>query len=162
MVPPQTGNAPPTRTTQRLSTYRAPRPICGCFAGNLRLDLDLLRDPDRRAAAKFDHRRKRGIARRLARALRNSRILMRQLIFAKLVDDAFQFAVHAVQLFALSGIMLLDHLFDRVVPGGVVILDDYEWANMYRTQKLAEDPWFDARRYRVTPLPTGQGFVIKR
>ncbi|MBX3673631.1 MAG: class I SAM-dependent methyltransferase [Burkholderiales bacterium] len=63
---------------------------------------------------------------------------------------------------AQAEIAALDHLFDRVVPGGVVILDDYEWANMYRTQKLAEDPWFDARRYRVTPLPTGQGFVIKR
>lgn len=59
-------------------------------------------------------------------------------------------------------IAALEHLFDRVVPGGVVIFDDYEWANMYRPQKLAEDAWFDARRYRVSPLPTGQGFVIKR
>ncbi|MEO9136499.1 MAG: TylF/MycF/NovP-related O-methyltransferase [Casimicrobiaceae bacterium] len=56
----------------------------------------------------------------------------------------------------------LDALFDRVVPGGIVILDDYEWAGLYRHQKLAEDPWFEARRYRVFPLPTGQGLVIKR
>lgn len=56
----------------------------------------------------------------------------------------------------------LDALFDRVVPGGFVILDDYEWAMAYRGQKLAEDPWFEARRYRVMPLPTGQGLVIKR
>ena len=49
-----------------------------------------------------------------------------------------------------------------MVPGGVLILDDYEWAGVYRPQKLAEDAWFDARHYRVMPLPTGQGLVIKR
>ena len=56
----------------------------------------------------------------------------------------------------------LEHLFDRVVPGGVIIFDDYEWAGRYRPQKLAEDPWLDARGYRATPLPTGQALVIKR
>lgn len=56
----------------------------------------------------------------------------------------------------------LDALFDRVVPGGIVILDDYEWGMAYRGQKLAEDPWFEARSYRVFPLPTGQGLVLKR
>ena len=56
----------------------------------------------------------------------------------------------------------LEHLFDRLVPAGMLILDDYEWAMAYRGQKLAEDPWFDARGYRVMPLPTGQGLVIKR
>lgn len=58
-------------------------------------------------------------------------------------------------------IAALDALFDRMVPGGVVILDDYEWS-LYRAQKLAEDPWFEARSYRVFPLPTGQGLVLKR
>jgi O-methyltransferase len=63
---------------------------------------------------------------------------------------------------APAEIAALDHLFDRMVPGGILILDDYEWAGIYRNQKLAEDVWFDARRYRVMPLPTGQGLVIKR
>jgi len=63
---------------------------------------------------------------------------------------------------APAEIAALDHLFDRMVPGGVLILDDYEWAGPYRVQKLAEDVWFDARQYRVMPLPTGQGLVIKR
>lgn len=57
---------------------------------------------------------------------------------------------------------VLEYLFDRVVPGGVVILDDYEWAGIYRPQKIAEDSWFDQRQYRVVPLPTGQGMLIKR
>lgn len=56
---------------------------------------------------------------------------------------------------------VLNALFDRVVSGGFIILDDYEWA-VYRKQKQAEDPWFDARDYRVFPFPTGQGLVIKR
>ena len=59
-------------------------------------------------------------------------------------------------------IAALEALFERVVPGGIVILDDYEWAGLYRNQKLTEDPWFEARQYRVIPLPTGQGIVIKR
>jgi hypothetical protein len=63
---------------------------------------------------------------------------------------------------APAEIAALAALFDRVVPGGIVILDDYEWAGPYRSQKLAEDAWFQARAYRVIPLPTGQGIVIKR
>jgi O-methyltransferase len=63
---------------------------------------------------------------------------------------------------APAEIAALEHLFDRMVPGGILILDDYEWAGEYRKQKLAEDVWFEAKRYRVMPLPTGQGLVIKR
>ena len=62
---------------------------------------------------------------------------------------------------APAEIATLDALFDRVVSGGIIILDDYEWSS-YRPQKLAEDPWFEARSYRVFPLPTGQGMVLKR
>lgn len=63
---------------------------------------------------------------------------------------------------APAEIAALEVLFDRMVPGGILILDDYEWAGVYRGQKLAEDPWFDSRKYRVMPLPTGQGLVIRR
>lgn len=63
---------------------------------------------------------------------------------------------------ASAELAVLDHLFDRVVPSGIIILDDYEWAMIYRGQKLAEDPWFEQRGYRVMPLPTGQGLVFKR
>jgi O-methyltransferase len=59
-------------------------------------------------------------------------------------------------------IAALEHLFDRVVSGGIIILDDYEWADVYRRQKQAEDPWFTQRGYRVFPLPTGQGLLLKR
>lgn len=54
----------------------------------------------------------------------------------------------------------LEMLFDRVVPGAIVILDDYGWQG-FRDQKLAEDPWLAAKGYRVLELPTGQGLVLK-
>jgi len=54
----------------------------------------------------------------------------------------------------------LEVLFDRMVPGAVLILDDYGWLG-YRAQKMAEDPWLDKRGYKVLELPTGQGMVIK-
>ncbi|MCF7770873.1 class I SAM-dependent methyltransferase [Achromobacter pulmonis] len=54
----------------------------------------------------------------------------------------------------------LETLFDRMVPGAVLILDDYGWL-AYRAQKEAEDPWFARRGYRVLELPTGQGLLIK-
>lgn len=59
-------------------------------------------------------------------------------------------------------IAVLDRLFDRMLSGGIVILDDYEWSGPYRDQKIKEDAWFEARHYRVFPLPTGQGLVLKR
>jgi len=54
----------------------------------------------------------------------------------------------------------LEVLFDRMVPGAVLVLDDYGWL-AYRAQKLAEDPWFEKRGYRILELPTGQGLLIK-
>ncbi|MDE2348857.1 MAG: hypothetical protein KGL92_10175 [Gammaproteobacteria bacterium] len=41
---------------------------------------------------------------------------------------------------APSEFAALEHLFDRVVLSGMIILDDYERAGVYMPQKLAEDP----------------------
>ncbi len=54
----------------------------------------------------------------------------------------------------------LEILFDRLSPGGILILDDYGWVG-YKAQKQAEDPWLAARGYQVLELPTGQGLVFK-
>lgn len=55
----------------------------------------------------------------------------------------------------------LEQLFHRVVPGGLVVLDDYGW-HQYREQKYVEDAFFGRVGYRVLELPTGQGLVVKR
>ena len=54
----------------------------------------------------------------------------------------------------------LEILFERMVPGAVLVLDDYGWL-AYRRQKIAEDNWFQKRGYQVIELPTGQGLLIK-
>jgi O-methyltransferase len=62
---------------------------------------------------------------------------------------------------AKAEIAALEVLFDRVVPGGVVLLDDYGWMAAHETQKM-EMAWFADRGYMVMEIPTGQGLVIKR
>jgi hypothetical protein len=54
----------------------------------------------------------------------------------------------------------LEALFDRVSPGGVIVLDDYGYHG-YRDQRDAERAWFAVRGYDVMELPTSQGLIIK-
>jgi O-methyltransferase len=61
---------------------------------------------------------------------------------------------------ARAEVAVLEQLFDRVVPGGVIVFDDYGWWQ-YRAQKSAEDEFMRARGYEILELPTGQGLVIK-
>lgn len=53
----------------------------------------------------------------------------------------------------------LNTLFARMVPGAVVILDDYGWI-LHRDQRLQEELFFQAQGRPVFELPTGQGLVI--
>jgi O-methyltransferase len=55
----------------------------------------------------------------------------------------------------------LERLFDRVVPGGIIVFDDYGW-DVFRAQRIAEDAFLTARGYSALELPTGQGMVVKR
>jgi len=52
-------------------------------------------------------------------------------------------------------------LFDCVVPGGIIVFDDYGFY-LFRRQKEAEDAFMAARGYHILELPTGQGLVVKR
>lgn len=61
---------------------------------------------------------------------------------------------------AKAEIGALDVLFDRMVPGALLVLDDFGW-RLYREQFLVETDWFAARGYSVLELPTGQGLVIR-
>lgn len=54
----------------------------------------------------------------------------------------------------------LERLFDRVLPCGVIVLDDYGWKVFHKQKKVA-DTFFETRNLRVMELPTGQGIVIK-
>lgn len=61
---------------------------------------------------------------------------------------------------AEAEIRALEFFWDRIVPGGSVVLDDYGW-QAYRNQKLLEDKFLASEGYSVLELPTGQGLVIK-
>ena len=54
----------------------------------------------------------------------------------------------------------LEILYERVVEGGQILLDDYGWLT-YREQKAAEDLFFGRYGVPVLELPTGQGLVVK-
>lgn len=54
----------------------------------------------------------------------------------------------------------LEVLFERLSPGGILILDDYGWL-VYHQQRALEEPWLRKHGYYVLELPTGQGMVIK-
>jgi hypothetical protein len=61
---------------------------------------------------------------------------------------------------AAAEVAALERLYDRLVVGGYLVLDDYGWY-AYRQQKAEEDPFFRSRGTTVLELPTGQGLVIK-
>jgi len=56
--------------------------------------------------------------------------------------------------------LALEHLFDKVTPGGVIVLDDFGWM-VNRNQMSAELAFMNERGHHVLELPTGQGIVIK-
>jgi O-methyltransferase len=55
----------------------------------------------------------------------------------------------------------LEVLWDRIVPGGVLVLDDFGWLAYWR-QRKAEVEWLGERDHFVLEMPTGQGLVIKQ
>jgi O-methyltransferase len=54
----------------------------------------------------------------------------------------------------------LQFFFDRIVPGGVVLLDDYA-GHGYEDTKLAVDQFFSGKNGVLFPLPTGQAIFFK-
>ena len=62
-----------------------------------------------------------------------------------------------------GGILLrkrLEYFWPKLVPGGIIILDDYGYGNN-QDQKWAHDTWAASKRIKILSLPTGQGLIIK-
>ncbi len=53
-----------------------------------------------------------------------------------------------------------EYFWDKIVPGGVIVIDDYGW-DWHLPQKEAFDEFAVQRSVKVLPLPTGQGLIIK-
>jgi hypothetical protein len=54
----------------------------------------------------------------------------------------------------------IEHFWDKLVPGAVILLDDYGW-RPYRKQKETLDEFAAGKRVEILTLPTGQGLIIK-
>lgn len=54
----------------------------------------------------------------------------------------------------------LEYAYPRLVPGAMVVLDDYGWPG-YEDQRAAIDAFFAGKDEDVLALPTGQGLVIR-
>ncbi len=57
-------------------------------------------------------------------------------------------------------IAAVNYFWDRIVPGGVIILDDYGFPHHIH-QKLAFDELAKNKNVQILCLPTGQGIIIK-
>ena len=62
---------------------------------------------------------------------------------------------------AKAEIGALEVLFDKMVPGGFLVLDDFGHSR-HRNQFTEERAWFKTRGHEALELPTGQGLLIKR
>ncbi len=56
--------------------------------------------------------------------------------------------------------LALEHLFDKVTPGGMIVFDDFGWTCNVNQMKT-ELAFMKKRGHDVLELPTGQGLVIK-
>jgi hypothetical protein len=54
----------------------------------------------------------------------------------------------------------MNFFWDRLVPGAVVLLDDYAYRG-YESQKYAMDAFAKEKKVMIASLPTGQGLLIK-
>lgn len=54
----------------------------------------------------------------------------------------------------------LRHAHERLVPGGVIVFDDYGWRG-YEDQRARIDAFYAARPDVVVALPTGQAVVVR-
>jgi O-methyltransferase len=61
---------------------------------------------------------------------------------------------------AAPEIAAAEHFWERMISGGVMVLDDYGWAKQIN-QKIAFDRFAEARGVKVLALPTGQGLIFK-
>jgi len=61
---------------------------------------------------------------------------------------------------AAPEIAAMEHFWERLVPGGIVVFDDYGFLH-YREQYLGLNEFARQRNVQIYTLPTGQGLLLK-
>jgi len=80
-------------------------------------------------------------------------------IFSQTVPDKIAF-LHIDMNSERAEMLALEALFEKVTPGGFIVLDDFGWA-CNRNQMQAELQFMNDRKHRILELPTGQGVILK-
>ena len=57
-------------------------------------------------------------------------------------------------------IAAMEHFWDKLIPGAIVLMDDYGWL-AYINQKKALDAFAASKGAKILNLPTGQGLLLK-
>ena len=55
----------------------------------------------------------------------------------------------------------LEYFWEKIVNGGIILLDDYGYANAFPEQKKAHDAFAASKGVEILTLPTCQGMIIK-
>ena len=63
---------------------------------------------------------------------------------------------------SIAEAVALEFFWDKLIPGAVVLFDDYAYGEQFRAQKEAMDGFAIKMGYTILTLPTGQGMLIKR
>jgi len=61
---------------------------------------------------------------------------------------------------AAPEIAAMDHFWNKMVSGGIIVLDDYGYPGCIN-QKMAHDTWAKSKNVQVLSLPTCQGIILK-
>jgi O-methyltransferase len=61
---------------------------------------------------------------------------------------------------AVPEVAAIEYFWDKLVPGALVLFDDYGWL-AYIQQKKAMDSFAASKGVKILTLPTGQGLLIK-
>ena len=61
---------------------------------------------------------------------------------------------------AAPEVAAMEHFWPRMVPGGMILIDDYGWSG-HEAQKRGADAFASSVGARILSLPTGQGLLIK-
>lgn len=63
---------------------------------------------------------------------------------------------------AQAEIGTVEILWDKVIEGGIILLDDYAYGPEFMEQKKSWDAFAQSKKISILTLPTGQGLIIKQ
>ena len=63
---------------------------------------------------------------------------------------------------AAPEIATIQFVWDKLVDGGMVLIDDYAYSPRYHVQRERWDEWANKNKVEILALATGQGLIIKR